>query len=242
MPMKPMFRHAYLAAAIPALLILVGCTATTSRDSAPSSRESLAWPEIPADIESNKRFRVDAAASALRVLVAPAGSLARLGHHHVIGGPVLSGELWVGETVASDLVVDVDALQVDPHEWREAEGWEPLDQDAIDGTRRNLLGPEVLDVERFPEIEVRSVDVSGPDWQPDVIVRVRLRDVVSEHSIPVAVYRSDDRLTISGGFEVDQAQLGMTPFSAAGGALRVAERLQVRFRIVARPDPRPGTG
>ena len=234
--MKPMFRSRTLALLlITSMMLLTGCATPKDPASDRAEGEPLAWPPTAQAGNSTAVYRVDPDESELRVLVAPAGSLARLGHRHVVGGPVVSGALQLGESVFSDLKLDVGALQVDPVEWRADEGWEPLDEDAIQGTRRNLLGEGVLDAERFPHIEIRSVRVTGPEWQPDVTFRVRVRGIVSEHEIPVGVHRSPDRITLTGSFDVDQTALGMTPFSAAGGALRVADTLRVRFRIVARP-------
>ena len=45
---------------------------------------------------------------------------------------------------------------------------------------------------------------------------------------------SDDELTVSGEFDLTHSQLGLTPYSVALGALRVAERMHVRYRLVAR--------
>lgn len=234
--MNPMFRRCLTGLFLSSLvLLLTGCATPNEPASGRVDGDRLEWPTVPQVDESAVTYRVDPSESELRVLVAPAGSLARLGHRHVVGGPVVSGVLRLGESVFADLDIDVEALQVDPVEWRAAEGWEPLDEDAIRGTRRNLLGEDVLDAERHPRIEIKSVRARGPEWQSDVRFRVRLRGIVSEHEIPVAVHREPDRVTLTGGFEVDQTALGMAPFSAAGGALRVADTLQVRFRIVARP-------
>src|SRR6056297_60280 len=231
--MNPLFRSS-VARALSALL-LVGLTAcaSTPRGYDDTTAARADWPERPGPAADAAVYRVDAEASELRVRVAPAGSLARLGHHHVIGGPVWSGEFVVADPVLADLAIDVTALEVDRVAWRRDEGFEPLDQDAIDGTRRNLLGAEVLDAERYPRIEIRSVAVTGPDWQADVTARVRVRDAVTEWRVQVVVQRDGGRLVVSGALDVDQTALGLEPFSAAGGALRVADRMRVRFRIVA---------
>ncbi|MEX0915663.1 MAG: YceI family protein, partial [Wenzhouxiangellaceae bacterium] len=71
------------------------------------------------------------------------------------------------------------------------------------------------------------------DWMPVVTARIRLRDVVREVDVPVAVVRSGERLQAIGRFELLQSDFGIEPFSAAGGALRVSDRMQLRFRIAA---------
>jgi hypothetical protein len=214
------------------LVLLSGCAAMP----AGSERAELAgldWPARPDRVDEARIFQVDTERSELRVIVAPAGSLARLGHHHVIGGAVWSGELVVGESVFADLAVTVDALEVDRSAWRRDEGLDSIDEEAIDGTRRNLLGPKVLDAENHPRIEIRSIGRVGPEWQADVTARVRVRGRVSEWRVPVTVHRQGGRMIVGGALDIDQTALGLDPFSAAGGALRVADRMRVRFRIVA---------
>lgn len=231
--MKTGCRVAVRIVLIMVLTLLAGC-ATVPSDPVRSEGKELDWPSRPDVDESTRVYTVDAAASELRVIVAPAGSLARLGHHHVIGGAVWSGELWTGASVFADLAIDVGALEVDRAAWRRDERLDPIDEDAVEGTRRNLLGPKVLDAADHPSIEIRSIDRVGPDWQADVTARVRVRGRISEWNVPVAVVREGSRLVVSGELDMDQTVLGLEPFSAAGGALRVADRMRVRFRIVAR--------
>ncbi|MBY6205093.1 YceI family protein [Halomonas denitrificans] len=230
---RPAVRTAGLLAC---LLVLAACASPGSKPADPDRRPD--WPPAFAADHPQRIFEIDPDASSLRVLVAPAGSLARLGHRHVIGGPVLSGRILLGDTVEDsrvDLAVDVANLVVDRPAWRADEGLEALDDDTIEATRGNLLGPEVLAAEDHPRIEVRSVSAVGPDWQADVTARVRIRGVVSELVVPAAIRRKGNRLEAVGAFDVDQTALGLQPFSAAGGALRVADSMRVRFRIVARP-------
>lgn len=212
--------------------LLAGCASGPVQQSDKPPPE-FDWPVRPAVGENATILRIDPVASELRVLVAPAGSLARLGHSHVIGGAVWSGEILLGPSVFADLAIDVAALEVDRAEWRRDERLDSIDEDAIEGTRRNLLGPKVLDAVNHPMIAIRSVGRAGPDWQADVTARIRVRGRVSEWRVPVAVERDDKRVVITGALDVDQTALGLEPFSAAGGALRVADRMRVRFRIVA---------
>lgn len=237
----PAIVAAIVAAIVPVIvaaivLALAGCASTGRGPDADLERPP--WPPAIEPAGDRTVFEIVEDASSLRVIVAPAGSLARLGHHHVIGGPVLSGRVLLGETADDsriELAVDVAALVVDRAAWRAEEGLEPLDDDTIEATRSNLLGPEVLAVEDHPRIEVRSVSAVGPGWQVDVTARVRVRGVVSELVVPVSVQRDAGRLVAVGAFDVDQTALGLQPFSTAGGALRVADSMRIRFRIVARP-------
>ena len=219
-------------------LALIGCQAQprptlAAGETREVSAERVEWPA------EARIFEVDRAASELRIVVYPDGPLARLGHAHVVGGPVISGQVALVEPwqeSALRLAVDVEGLEVDRPEWRRDEGFErdPSDS-AIQGTRENLRSPAVLDVARYPLIEIESLGLRGPRWQPDIDLRVRLRGVVRELTVPVALTISADRIVAVGQLGLLQSDFGLQPFSVAGGQLAVADSILVRFRIVALP-------
>ena len=68
------------------------------------------------------------------------------------------------------------------------------------------------------------------------MTRITVRDTTAQAEIPASLQRTDDELTVSGEFDLTHAQLGLTPYSVALGALKVAERLHVRYRLVARRE------
>lgn len=233
------FAYALLpAVASIGLVLLIGCAAAPERTT--GEAESMPWPDFPAPGAREVVHRVDPEASELRIRVDPEGPMARLGHSHVIGGSVISGSVVTGQRPADtriDIRIDATALEVDRPEWRASEGLKPeLDASAVAGTLENMRSESVLDVQRHPEISIRSTAVSGPEWLPDVNVRIRLRGVVREVEVPVAVQRGPRRIVAGGAFELRQTDFGIEPFSAAGGALRVSDRMRIRFRIVAAAD------
>lgn len=224
-----------------AFAFLVGCAGAPERIS--NDLRSVPWPEFAQQKPNETLYRIDTAASHLRIRVDPEGPMARLGHSHVIGGSVISGTILVsdgGDGARADLSVDAAALEVDAPPWRAADGLEPeLDQAAIAATRKNMLGERVLDVADHPEISIRTVQVSGPIWMADATARIRLRGEVREVVFPVAVDLTDRQLTVRGVFDLLQTEFGIEPFSAAGGALRVSDRMRIRFLIVAKKDGGP---
>jgi YceI-like domain len=101
------------------------------------------------------------------------------------------------------------------------------------GTRHNMLRAEVLDGEQFPTLTLRSSAASGAWPQPIVRVAVTLKGVAREQEIPVVVERDTAGLTARGELRLNQTDFGITPFSVAGGAIRVADTLEIRFELAA---------
>lgn len=200
-----------------------------------------ARPAEPATdpLPEGRVYVVDSAASELRIVVGTAGTMARFGHPHVIGGPALSGRVVVTDDWRHSVVqlnIRVSDLELDRPAWRIAEGFEAdLPADAVEATRNNLLSEAVLDAGRHPVITIRSTSLRGPAFQPDLTVHITLRDQTREQLVPVALEWDDDRLIATGRFTLRQSDYGLTPFSALGGALAVSDALLVRFRVVAEP-------
>jgi hypothetical protein len=184
-------------------------------------------------------FDVVPAQSELRVLAYRSGPLARLGHNHVLISRELHGDVRLPDDasgVAFALAFPVATLSVDETAARVEEGADfdsrPTASD-IEGTRRNLLGPQVLDAEEFPEIRLVATGATGgpDDWR--VRVQVEVRGRVQSVDAPVRVARDGDTLRARGELRIAQSALGMTPFSVAFGALQVQDELTVRYSVVA---------
>ena len=216
-------------------LMLAGCQTTPAPRHVDTARPAeVSVPEWP----RGREFLVDTEASELRIVVESAGRLARFGHPHVLGGPVLSGRVVLAEAwtdSALELSIRVADLVLDKPDWRIAEGFPPeLPEGAIEETRENLLSAAVLDVANHPNIEIRSLSLIGPEFQPDLTVRITLRGESRDLTVPVSLVLNGDTLIATGRFALLQSDFGMEPFSALGGALAVGDELLVRFRIVAR--------
>ena len=166
--------------------------------------------------------------------------MASFGHNHVIQAKTLVGDIVLAEDFHQSnfhFAIPVADLQVDAAAARSAEGDEFAklpDAEAIAGTTRNMLGSKVLDAAFYPQIEIRSVAVTGPAGAPDVTVRVKLRGVERDITMPLAIDYRDDQIAVTALFAIDQTDFGITPLSLLGGALQVANRVRVRLRIVAR--------
>lgn len=224
--------------------VLVGLAVATVTACAPRRIEPGAPPASPAatvlELPRGARvFVVDAGRSAVSLRVYRAGPLARLGHDHLITSQALAGRAWTAgapETSGFELRLPVESFVVDDPAARRAAGpgfESEVPQDARDGTRRNLLRPEVLDAARYPEIRVRAAALLGT-WDSLVArAEVTLRDRTRRLDVPLRLVRGDRELAASGSFRVLQSDFGMTPFSVAGGAIQVGDEVDVAFEIHA---------
>lgn len=231
-------RHARLVRVAVAVAALAGCT--------PAPRPSAGPPvgvepaRVPGATASGPRYAVQPTRSEVRVLTFRAGPLARLGHSHVLISRDVTGTVsWADDVAATsfELTLPVATFAVDEPAARAEEGAEfatvPTPQD-VAGTRRNLLGPQVLDADAFPALRVLGSGASTAAPGEFVVhARIELRGRVTPLDVPTHVVRTGDELVATGEFRVAQSALGLTPFSVALGALQVRDELVVRFRLVA---------
>lgn len=205
---------------------------------APVSRAPAGLPPLPA-LPDAPVYAVDAAASEVRVLVYRDGPLAAFGHNHLLIAPV-SGKVHAGEESAGSgfhFEIKAGDFDVDPPGERAVEGEAFADRISHEdrrGTRRNLLGPAVLDASRYPVILVQSVALRGPRNRPQVLARVTLRGTVRDIAFPADVAEQDGVLTVDAGFTLVQSDFNIEPFSILGGGLSVRDALDVRVHLVAR--------
>lgn len=186
----------------------------------------------------------EVAASDVTIRVYRDGPLARLGHNHVIASTALSGRIELADPVTAstlDLSLPLGSLQVDDPARRAAAGADfpgTLTEADREGTRRNMLGPALLDAARFPVVRLTSVSVEQREGTLYVTTRVDVAGRTSEIVVPVVMEIRDGTLSAHGAFTVTHAELGLTPFSVGLGALRVGDGIEVAFTLTAR---RPGT-
>ncbi len=184
-------------------------------------------------------YAIDADRSTIALRVYRAGRLAKLGHNHVITSANESGHAWTNGTPATsgfEIRMAVADLVVDDPAARAAAGSDfpgELSEAARDGTRANMLRAEVLDGERYPEIMVRAGSLSGTWDQPTVAASVTLKGQTRTIDLPLAIVRTDDAIVARGSFSVLQSDFGITPFSIGGGAIAVADAVDISFEIRA---------
>ena len=186
-------------------------------------------------------YTVDSEQSWVRVLVYRGGLMSRLGHNHTVDVAVAgSGEATNdNHSITGSLRMMVNEMVVDAPTSRDAEGDEfpgHLKPKDIDGTRDNMLGRKLLDASRFPDIVVTCQRIGELDGVRVAELLVTLKGVEWPLQVPVDVAEENGKLTVRGSFPLSHQQIGLKPFKAALGALRVRNEMQIKFEIVASVD------
>ena len=161
---------------------------------------------------------IDTAHSLMTVKVSKAGAFAAFGHDHEIGAPIESGTV---DAAAKRVEVNVraGALRVrDP---------KASDNDRAE-IQKTMLGPEVLDAGRYPEIAFHSTaaESAGPNaW------RVTGQLTLHGQTRPVTVDVRDEGGRYVGSASLRQTDFGIKPIKVAGGVVKVKDEVRIEFQI-----------
>jgi len=224
-------------------MLIAACQRPVTQQDVP---EAAQQPMAPLSIDPGaQQFSLVPAESRMLVRVYRGGRLAQMGHNHIISSTDLRGEIYLSEQLDSSVFevrLPVETMAVDKPELRAAAGADfpgELDQDAIDGTRANMLGDKQLDAARWSEILVRGRAISGelPDLRVRMDIGVRSNTFALE--VPVRVSTDADGLRANARFTVRQTELGIEPFSVMMGALQVRDELEIELSLVARSVETP---
>ncbi len=237
--MRPHPRRARLAAALFALML--GACAPPVRERAPAAAPPADFPEAHYQevlAQGRPVFRVDPRESLVAIEVRRGGSLARLGHDHVVASHEVGGYVAPDEGGA-DLYVQLERLEVDEAALRAEAGFDsqPTESD-IEGTRANML-VRVLEVDRFPFALIRVSGVDASRREAAMSVAITLHGVTRALQVPATIDADADKISVTGRLSLDQTDFGITPYSVLGGAIAVRNGVDLRFRIRARRLPGP---
>ena len=163
---------------------------------------------------------IDAEHSTLTVLVYKSGLFSAFADNHAIRAPISSGSISEDAPLSIEVMVrSADLRVLDPG----------LAADRRAEVQARMLGPEVLDVAKFPEIAFASttIEPSGTDrWQ--VTGRLTIHGQMRTTTFPVARVNAKYR----GEVAIKQRDFGIEPIKVAGGAVKVKDELRVQFEIV----------
>jgi polyisoprenoid-binding protein YceI len=171
--------------------------------------------------------------SRVKVHVGRAGLFGFAGHEHDVVGPAAAGEVVADE---EDVARSTVWLSFRAAELRVSGEGEPAED--VPKVQAKMLGPEVLDTARFPEVTFKSRSVSGKpaaagSWDVQVSGDLTLHGVTRPVALALRVARSGDVLTASGRTTIRHTEFGMKPVSVAG-VVKVKNELTLQFDITAR--------
>jgi polyisoprenoid-binding protein YceI len=217
--------------------VSVAACATRPHESEPIAQRAAAQTE-PAAL--GQPYQVVGPESLLIVRVYRGGTLARAGHNHIVASHDLAGVIYVATDLARssfELEFPVASLTVDEAELRAAQGADfaaDVPDAARDGTRRNMLGPAVLDADHYPQVTLRSAAIDLDAGRLMAHVQIGIRGQVHSVTVPVSYTLKANELLAQGEFALKQTDLGLAPFTALLGALAVQDEMQLQVRVVAR--------
>jgi polyisoprenoid-binding protein YceI len=166
-----------------------------------------------------QKQEIDVQESRLTVHVGRSGMFSAFGHSHEISAPISEGLVSITEPASVTIRVDSRNMRL-------------MDADVSATDReeiqKTMLGPQVLESERYPEIIFRStsVNANGTD-------RWTVRGILTLHGqlrpVEVDVRRSEGRFR--GAATLKQTDFGIQPVRAAGGAVKVQNEVRIEFDI-----------
>lgn len=183
--------------------------------------------------EGRPVFRIDPASSIVVIEVRRAGSLARLGHDHVVASHDLQGYV-LPDAGRADLYVALDELVVDEPDLRRKAGFDTEPSvEAIAGTRRNML-ERTLETQHYPfaSIGVRGIEARRGGYDATADVAITLHGTTRTVQAPVHINAGGDML-VTGRVTLAQTDFGIVPLSIVGGAIQVQDQVIVRFDVSA---------
>ncbi|NKC15259.1 MAG: hypothetical protein GKR94_24620 [Gammaproteobacteria bacterium] len=218
-------------------LLLCSCAYPTLETTPAADTAPLATLEPRA---GEKLLRVDAQKSLIQIYTYRGGRLAKFGHNHVIAARRIQGSATLTAQVRGsrfNLRVPLAALTVDEPALRLAAGSDFASEptaDDIAATRANMLGPDGLAAAEFPAASITGEITAVNGARASLTITLQLRgQSVTLKSGDNHFERTSSGTRLSGQLRVRQSDLGMTAFSALGGALVVLDEVVIHYDVVA---------
>jgi polyisoprenoid-binding protein YceI len=162
---------------------------------------------------------LDLQRSHVTVYVYKQGLFAMFADNHTVDAPVASGS-FDEQHKAVRITIDAAKMRVlDPR----------LDAGRRAQVQANMLGPQVLDVQRYATIDFVSTSIDGSGkgrWM--VHGNLTLHGQTHPISFPV---QSDGAGHFTGSATIRQTDYGITPIKIAGGAVSVRNDVRVDFDV-----------
>jgi polyisoprenoid-binding protein YceI len=164
-----------------------------------------------------QQHNIDTQKSTLTIHVGKTGAFSGLGHDHEVRATIRSGKADTGSHPAVEIHVDARALRV-------------IDKDESEKDRtevqKTMLGPEVLDSERHPEIVFKSTGAE-PAGEGQWTLHGNLTLHGKTQPVAVRVTLKDGRY--AGESTVKLTDFGIKPPGKAG--VRAKDEVKIEFEV-----------
>jgi len=229
---------ASLVRAIVVAGLLAGCASPVPRVADVAGAQPAAFPDAyyrQAAARGEPVYEVDPVSSLVVIEVRRGGTLAHLGHDHVVASHDVRVYLAPAAGRA-DLYLRLDRLVVDERDLRaEAQFDTQPSAEAIAGTRANMLDKLGAGAHPWALIAVRDAAIDATGYRMNATLTLNGSTRAMDLSPQIVLSASE--AGVDGRVALEQTSFGITPFSILGGALQVQDRVSVRFRIRARRVP-----
>lgn len=167
----------------------------------------------------NPSAGIDVSRSHVTVRVFKQGVFSAFAHNHEIAAPIQKAEISTSEPPSVTVEFESRKLKVEDPDGSASE------RATVQG---NMLGPEVLDAQQYPEIRFHSTQVQaeGPGkWQVagDLTLHGQTHPVSFQVSEADGAYRGQAKLK--------QTEFGIKPIRIAGGTVKVKDEVVVEFAV-----------
>lgn len=183
-----------------------------------SGLKAVVFSLLSSGLAGAQERAIDTEKSVMVVRVEKSGLFSAFGHDHEIAASIAKG---TANTAAHQVELQIEAKSLrvrDP---------ETSDKDRSE-IQRTMLGSEVLDVERYPEIRFRSTEFTPAGtgaW------KVHGNLTLHGQTHPVVVEGKEEGGHYVGAARFKQTVFGMKPVKVAGGAVRVKDEIRIEFDI-----------
>ncbi len=190
--------------------------------------------------EDKRLCEIDQKNSVVVIRVYSEGRLSAFGDNHLISTSQLEGELTLNHDRPEQsrilLSVPTQSLIVnDPTLRAKAEEGFNSKVGALNRriTRKSMLGKKVLYAEKYPYINLESVQLPA-QLIGEAIMKVTLRDTAQKETVEITTQLDNNLLQITGQFYLNQSDYGIAPFSIMFGGIRVKDALRLDFDVRAK--------
>lgn len=156
--------------------------------------------------------------SAITIHVSKSGLFSGFAHNHIVVAPIAQANINPTNMTAEITVITKEMKVTDPDVSEK-------DRAEIQST---MLGPKVLDQDKFPEIHFRSSRIE-PTTQQHYRVIGTLDLHGTKHEITLEVAGSPEHY--HGTTKLKQSDYGIKPISLGGGSIKVKDELELEFDV-----------